>query len=99
MLFLVIALGGVERDGRHAADGRAKRVLAAGEGRKVELTAPALERLEGLALERGAGALGLIDGLHQMRPALADLRQVGAGDDRALGVDHANARIGRFLKL
>ena len=71
----------------------------AGEGRKVELTAPALERLEGLALERGAGALGLIDGLHQMRPALADLRQVGAGDDRALGVDHANDRIGRFLKL
>ena len=61
--------------------------------------APALERLEGLALERGAGALGLIDGLHQMRPALADLRQVGAGDDRALGVDHANDRIGRFLKL
>ena len=34
-----------------------------------------------------------------MRPALADLRQVGAGDDRALGVDHANDRIGRFLKL
>ena len=99
VLFLVIALGGVERDGRHAADGGAERVLAAGEGGKVKLSAPALERLEGLALKRDAVALGSIDGLHQMRPALSDLRQVGAGDDRPLRVDHANDRIGRFFKL
>ena len=99
VLFLIIALGGVERDSRHAADGGAERILAACEGRKVELTAPALERLEGLALERDAGALGVVDGLHQMRPALADLRQVGTGDDRTLRVDHADDRIGRFLKL
>ena len=99
MLFLVIALGGVKRDGRHAADGGTERILAAGEGRKVELTAPALERLEGLAVERDAGALGVVDGRDQMRPALANLRQVGAGNDRTLRVDHADDRIGRFLKL
>ena len=73
VLFLIVALGGVERNGRHAAHRGADGVLAAGEGRKIELAAPALERLEGLALERDAGALGLVDGLHQMRPALARL--------------------------
>lgn len=99
VLFLVIALGGVERNGRHAAHRGTEGIFAAGKSGKVELTAPTLERFEGLAFERRADALRLVDGLNQMRPALADLRQVGAGDDRTLGVDHANDRIGRFLKL
>ena len=99
VLFLIVALRAVERDGGHGASRARDLVLSLGVGGKVELPAPAGKRPEGLALQHDAGVLRVVDGLDEVRVFLADLLQLRAGDDRALRVDDADAGIRRLLEL
>lgn len=58
MLFLIIALGCVQRHRCHRADGLADLIIAKGENGVIKLVSPAAERLEGLAVkaDHAAGA-------------------------------------------
>ena len=99
VLLLVVALGGVQGNGGHGADGAAHAVVAGSEHGVVKAAAPAGQRLEILALQRNAGTIGGDDRLHILAPLLADSRQLTAGDDGTLGVDNADRAVSRLLEL
>ena len=99
MLLLVIGLGGVQRHGGHGADRPADLIVPQSEGRVIELGAPAGERLEGLPLQAEQRAGGIVDGVHVLRPALADESQFTAGHYHALAVHHADGAVGVLLHL
>ena len=99
VLFLIVRLGGVQGHAGHGAHGAAHAVIAGGEHGIVKMSAPAGQRLEGLALQRNAAALGGVDGLHILGPLLADTRQLAASDDGTLGVNDAHGAIGGILEL
>ena len=99
VLFLVIALGGVQGHGGHGTDGAAHAVVAAGEHSVVKAHAPAGQRLEAFALQGDTGTLGGGDGLNELGPLLADARQLAAGDDRSLRVDDADGAIRGLFEL
>ena len=99
MLFLVVGFGGVQRHAGHGADGAPHAVVAAGKHGVVKVAAPAGQRLEGLALDGHAVAVGQLNGLHIFGPFFADTRQLAAGDNAALGVHDADDPIRGFLEL
>ena len=99
VLFLIVRLGGVQGHAGHGAHGAAHAVITGGEHGIVKMSAPAGQRLEGLALQRNAAALGGVDGLHILGPLLADPRQLAASDDGTLGVNDAHGAIGGILEL
>ena len=99
VLLLIIALGRVERDRRHGAGRAAHLVLAIGKNRKIKVSVPAGQRLEGLAGERNHALLRVVDAAHKLAPMTADLAQLRTGNDGALGIDHADLGIDRILEL
>ena len=99
MLFLIIALGRVQRYRCHRTDGLADLIIAKGENGVIKLVSPAAERLEGLAVKADHAAGSAVYRRHILAPALADHRQLAAGNDNALTVDHADGSIRVFLQL
>ncbi len=97
MLFLIIALGCVQRHRRHRTDGLADLIIAKGENGVIKLVSPAAERLEGLAVKADHAAGSAVYRRHILAPALADHRQLAAGRQRPLTVDHADGSIRVFF--
>ena len=99
VLLFIIALGRVQRHGRHGAHRAADAVVAAGEHRIVKVSAPAGQCLEGLALQGHTLAVGLLNGLYIFAPLLADPRQLAARDNGSLGVDDPDGAVGGLFEL
>ena len=99
VFLLIIALGRVQRHRCHGADGLADLIVSKGKGRIVKLIAPAAEGLEGLTVKADHAAGSAVYRRHILAPALADHRQLAAGNDNALTVDHADGSIRVFLQL
>ena len=99
VLLLIIALGGIQRHGSHGAYGAANAVITAGEHRIIKVAAPAGQCLKGLAFQRHALAVGLLDGLYIFAPLLADPRQLAARDNGSLGIDDPDGAVGGLFEL
>ena len=99
VLLLIVGLGGVQGHGRHGADGLADFIVTKGKSRVVKLVAPAVQRLESLAIGGGHAASGIVDHRHILRPTLADHGQFAAGNDDALPVDHADRSVRVLFQL
>ena len=93
MLFLVIALGGIQSHRGHGADGLADLIVTEGKGGIIKLVAPAAEGLEGLAVKADHAPGGAVDGSHVLAPALTDHGKLAARNHYALSVDHADGAI------
>ena len=99
VLLFIIILSGVQSHRRHGTHGTANTIVSAGKHRIVEMTAPAGQRLKGLALQRHTFAIGLLDGFDILAPLLTDARQLAAGDNSALGVNNADRAVSGLLEL
>ena len=93
MLFLVIALGGVQRHRGHGADGLADLIVSKGKGRIVKLIAPAAEGLEGLTVKADHAAGSAVHRRHILSPALTDHGKLAARNHNALTVNDANGSV------
>ncbi|CDB88125.1 unknown [Firmicutes bacterium CAG:170] len=99
MLFLVIGLGAVQRDIGHHAEAAGGLVVALGKDGVVKVGAPADERLEGLMIDHDDRIRRAVQANDSLRPFFSDQGGVAAGNDVAVGVDHADHAVGGLLHL